>query len=73
MTLQSKAAAFLGYRTIPTTIITVLSYLAILLALRITDKLEDVPKPHKQRGLNITEAYHDLQQVRSLLSQFCCS
>ncbi|KAF5322344.1 hypothetical protein D9619_002200 [Psilocybe cf. subviscida] len=63
MTFRSKAAAFLGYRTIPTTIITVLSYLAILLALRITDKLEDVPKPHKQGGLNITEAYHDLQMI----------
>jgi hypothetical protein len=60
MTSRLLAPAF-AFRAIPTTLLTLITYLSVFIALVITDVLPDVPK--NQGGLNIQEAYEDLRQV----------
>jgi len=63
MTFWSKAALVFGYRVLPTSILALVTYLAILLALTITDVLPSVPAAKKEGGLNLEEAYQDLRHV----------
>lgn len=53
--------AVLGFRSIPTTVLLVLVYVAVFTTVLVTDELPDVPK--NQGGLNISQAYADLYQV----------
>ncbi|KAJ3806886.1 hypothetical protein F5876DRAFT_49184 [Lentinula aff. lateritia] len=56
-----------GFLTIPVTILLVLVYLAVALSTLITDQLLSVPSASTLRskygGLNVTEAYRDLQII----------
>ena len=54
--------AAVSFRTLPTTSVAVLVYLAIFISVLVTDELPATPKA--QRGLNLTQAYSDLRQVR---------
>ena len=54
--------AAVSFRTLPTTFVAVLVYLAIFISVIVTDELPATPKD--QRGLNLTQAYSDLRQVR---------
>ncbi|CAA7263132.1 unnamed protein product [Cyclocybe aegerita] len=63
MTLATKAASVLGYRVLPTVILTVITYFALFLAFSITDKLPNVPSPGAQGGLDLKEAYEDLRHI----------
>jgi hypothetical protein len=56
-----KAAPVFAFRVIPTTLLTLITYLSILIALIATDVLPNVPE--NQGGLNINQAYEDLRQV----------
>ena len=53
--------AAVSFRTLPTTFLAVLVYLAIFISVLVTDELPATPKD--QRGLNLTQAYSDLRQV----------
>lgn len=59
--LVEKAAPVFAFRVIPTTLLTLITYLSILIALIATDALPNVPE--NQGGLNINQAYEDLRQV----------
>ena len=61
--LLEKAAPFLAFRVIPTTLLALITYLSIFIALVVTDTLPNVPQ--NQGGLNIKQAYEDLRQVCS--------
>ncbi|KAF8921991.1 putative zinc metalloprotease [Mucidula mucida] len=61
MTIAQKFSAVLGFRTVPTTVLVVLIYLATFISVLVTDQLANVPK--NQRGLNLDEAYADLHQI----------
>ena len=62
-------AAVLAFRAIPTTILAVITYLSVFVALFATDVLPNVPQD--QGGLNIQQAYEDLRQACSLVLSFC--
>jgi hypothetical protein len=51
-----------GFRTVPTTLLIILVYVAAFSAVLVTDGLPDVPMD--QGGLNLHQAYTDLHQVR---------
>ncbi|KAL1759812.1 putative zinc metalloprotease [Schizophyllum commune] len=53
--------AAISFRTLPTTFVAVLVYLAIFISVLVTDELPATPKD--QRGLNLTQAYSDLRQI----------
>jgi hypothetical protein len=59
--MLEKVAPVLAFRAIPTTLLALITYLSILIALIVTDALPDVPQ--NQGGLNIQQAYEDLRQV----------
>lgn len=61
MALGDRIAAFTAFRTIPTTVLVLLAYLAIFTSVLLTDQLPGVPK--KQRGLDLNQAYADLHHV----------
>ncbi|KAH8826949.1 putative zinc metalloprotease [Flagelloscypha sp. PMI_526] len=61
MTFREKVSTVLGYRTIPVSIVAFLSYLAIFVAIQVTDEAPPIPKDWL--GLNLTEAYTDLSQI----------
>ncbi|KDR69787.1 hypothetical protein GALMADRAFT_160277 [Galerina marginata CBS 339.88] len=63
MTLAGKAASVLGYRILPTSVLALLAYVAIFIALAVTDTLPNVPPLDKQGGLNLKEAYEDLRHI----------
>ncbi|KAF9002874.1 hypothetical protein BDQ17DRAFT_1399878 [Cyathus striatus] len=52
-----------AFRTLPTTILAFISYLAIFIAIFITDQLPAVPK--NQRGVSLNRAYEDLHHIAS--------
>ena len=56
--------AAVSFRTLPTTFLAVLVYLAIFISVLVTDELPATARD--QRGLNLTQAYSDLRQVRHL-------
>lgn len=56
-----KAAPVFAFRAIPTTLLALITYLSVFIALVVTDALSNVPKD--QGGLNIQQAYEDLRQV----------
>ena len=58
-------SAVFGFRNSPTTLLVVLVYAVIFGLVLVTDELPNIPKD--QRGLDLNEAYADLQQVRVLL------
>ena len=58
-----KAAPVFAFRAIPTTLLALITYLSVFIALVVTDALSNVPKD--QGGLNIKQAYEDLRQVCS--------
>lgn len=62
MKFWAAISAVLGFRSIPTTVLLVLVYAAVFTTVLVTDELPDVPK--NQGGLNISQAYADLYQVR---------
>lgn len=59
--LMGTVVPVLAFRTIPTTLLALITYLSVFIALIVTDTLPNVPKT--QGGLNIKQAYHDLRQV----------
>ncbi|TFK39821.1 hypothetical protein BDQ12DRAFT_681281 [Crucibulum laeve] len=61
MKVSEWIASVLGFRTIPTTIIVALAYLAIFTSVFVTDQLPKIPKNRK--GLNFEEAYSDLHHI----------
>ena len=67
--LLEKAAPVLAFRAIPTTLLALITYLSVFIALFVTDALPNVPE--YQGGLNIQQAYEDLRQACSLVLSFC--
>jgi len=65
MTIAAKAAAVFGYRLFPTSILAVLTYLALFVALIVTDALPSAPSFKDQNGLDLKEAYKDLRHITS--------
>lgn len=63
MKFWDAVSAVLGFRSVPTTVLLVLVYVAVFTTVLVTDELPAVPS--NQGGLNITQAYADLHQVRS--------
>ncbi|KAF9476651.1 hypothetical protein BDN70DRAFT_995500 [Pholiota conissans] len=63
MTLAAKAAAVFGYRVWPTSLLTFVTYLAIIIAIVVTNVLPAVPKAENQGGLSVAEAYEDLRYI----------
>ncbi len=63
MTLRSEITAILGYRVLPTSILALVTYLALFIALLVTDALPNVPSALKQDGLDSKQAYEDLRHV----------
>ncbi|KAF8814879.1 hypothetical protein BYT27DRAFT_7081330 [Phlegmacium glaucopus] len=59
--LMGMVAPVLAFRTIPTTLLTLITYLSVFIALIVTDTLPNAPQ--NQAGLNIKEAYQDLRQI----------
>jgi hypothetical protein len=61
--------AFLGYRTLPTTILIVTIYVAAFIAIFIADILPDIPHQgsKKLQGLDLKQARRDLEHVRRVL------
>jgi hypothetical protein len=66
--LLEKAAPVLAFRAIPTTVLALIIYLSVFIALIVTDALPNVPE--NQGGLNIQQAYDDLRQACSLVRSF---
>ncbi|KAF9535034.1 hypothetical protein CPB83DRAFT_888966 [Crepidotus variabilis] len=58
-----KAASVLGYRVLPTSIVALVTYLALFISLIVTDSLPSVPEAGKQAGLNAKQAYEDLRHI----------
>ena len=58
---METAAPILAFRAIPTTLLALVTYFSIFIALIVTDALPNIPK--NQGGLNIKQAYQDLRQV----------
>lgn len=56
-----KAAPVLAFRAIPTTLLALITYLCVYVALLVTDALPNVPQD--QGGLDIQQAYEDLRQA----------
>ena len=67
--LLQKAAPVLAFRALPTSLLALISYLSIFVALIVTDALPNVPQ--NEGGLNIQQAYEDLRQACSLVLSFC--
>jgi len=63
MTLAEKVASVFGYRVFPTSFLAILTYIALFIALIVTDVLPSVPNHQKQGGLDLKEAYEDLRHV----------
>ncbi|KAJ3507166.1 hypothetical protein NLJ89_g6460 [Agrocybe chaxingu] len=63
MTLTKRAASVLGYRVVPTVVLTVITYFILFLAFSVTDRLPNVPSPDAQGGLDLKEAYEDLRHI----------
>ena len=59
--LTGQAEPYLAFRTFPTALLTLITYLCVFIALIVTDALPNVPK--SQGGLNLQQAYEDLRQV----------
>ncbi|KAF7322407.1 Peptide hydrolase [Mycena chlorophos] len=63
MQIVEGIARALGFRTLPTTVLTVAVYAALLSAVIYTDDVPSVPPPKGQHGLNLTQAYADLHEI----------
>ncbi|KAG7452279.1 uncharacterized protein BT62DRAFT_960318 [Guyanagaster necrorhizus] len=61
MTLVQKISSVFAFRTLPTTVLASLIYLAIFISLLVTDGLPAVPKNRK--GLDLDQAYLDLHKI----------
>ncbi|KAK0465552.1 putative zinc metalloprotease [Desarmillaria tabescens] len=61
MTLVQKITSVFAFRSLPTTVLTSLIYLAILISVLVTDDLPAVPKNRK--GLDLDQAYSDLHKI----------
>lgn len=61
MTLVQKISSVFAFRTLPTTVLASLIYLAIFISVLVTDDLPAVPKNRK--GLDLDQAYSDLHKV----------
>ncbi|KAH7883336.1 hypothetical protein F5I97DRAFT_1904225 [Phlebopus sp. FC_14] len=61
MRILERVSAILAFRTIPTTVLVVLIYVAIFTSVLVTDELPAIPK--NTRGLDVDQAYLDLHQV----------
>ncbi|KAF8161606.1 hypothetical protein B0H34DRAFT_796365 [Crassisporium funariophilum] len=61
MKLGDRFASVLGFRAIPTTLLALLTYLSVFVALIVTNKLPNAPK--NQRGLDLKQAYDDLRHI----------
>ncbi|KAI5115976.1 hypothetical protein M0805_002625 [Coniferiporia weirii] len=66
MSIRDRVAKVLGFKTLPVTVLTVLVYAAIYLAITFTDEPPAVPAPKDQHGLNIDRAYSDLHKIAGL-------
>ena len=62
MKISNLFSALLAFRTLPTTAVLVVIYAAIFTAVLVTDELPEVPRD--QGGLDLDQAYTDLQRVR---------
>ncbi len=60
MTLVQKISSVFAFRTLPTTVLASLIYLAIFISVLVTDDLPAVPKNRK--GLDLDQAYSDLHK-----------
>lgn len=63
MTFAENIAKVFAFRTIPTTVVVILLYIAVFTSVLVTDVPASVPK--NQRGLNLKQAYADLHEVCS--------
>lgn len=63
-------SAVLAFRTRPTTLLIVLTYVAIFISVFVTDKLPNVPKTHE---LDLNEAYKDLHHVSGIFASLLSS
>jgi hypothetical protein len=61
--LEKKVSPFLAFRTLPTTLLVSLIYVAIFSAVLVTDELPAVPRD--RRGLDLEKAWADLHVVRA--------
>ncbi|KAK0456080.1 putative zinc metalloprotease [Armillaria borealis] len=61
MTLVQKISSAFAFRTLPTTVLASLIYLAIFISVLVTDDLPAVPKNRK--GLDLDQAYSDLHKI----------
>ncbi|KAJ7217125.1 putative zinc metalloprotease [Mycena pura] len=61
MQILEGVAKVLAFRTLPTTVLTALVYVALFAAVLFTDRVPGAPK--NQRGLDLTQAYADLHQI----------
>ena len=63
MSIRDKVVAALAFRTFPATIAVLLVYVAVYIAVFVTDDLPSVPSSKHQHGLNLDVAYQDLRHV----------
>ncbi|KAF7311356.1 Peptide hydrolase [Mycena kentingensis (nom. inval.)] len=61
MQILEGIARVFAFRALPTTVLTVALYAAVLFAVLYTDEVPAVPKD--QKGLNLTQAYADLHEI----------
>ena len=63
MTFKTKATSILGYRVFPTSILALVVYVSLFVALIVTDALSNPPSPTKRGVLDLKQAYEDLRHV----------
>ena len=63
MTLKTKATFILGYRVLPTSILALVVYVGLFVALIITDALSNPPSATTRGLLDLKQAYEDLKHV----------
>ncbi|EIW82238.1 hypothetical protein CONPUDRAFT_54548 [Coniophora puteana RWD-64-598 SS2] len=63
MTVMDGVRAVFAFRTIPTTVLLVLVYLAVFISVFETDDLPVVPSVQHQNGLNFDQAWADLHEI----------
>ncbi|KAL5525905.1 hypothetical protein ACEPAG_7243 [Sanghuangporus baumii] len=66
MGIRDRIASVLAFKTLPVTVVTIIVYAAIYIAIAVLDDLPSVPTPNKQLGLNVDTAYDDLHKIAGL-------
>ena len=61
MAVRDKIAAVLAFKTLPTTVLSVLLYAILLSSVFVSDELPKIPR--NQGGLDLRQAYDDLHHV----------